>query len=150
MSSWQDATIAVGQILFIAALVPSLLSPHKPAALTSLLTGTVLFVFAFTFFTLNLSWSAITSAICGALWFVLAMQRSRIDMSNERYWQNGAWKEPAPRSPDAVSSTPAEIAASAALSVEFNPSCKHQRTSYDIMNCEECVAYTEAKRAGLL
>jgi hypothetical protein len=28
--------------------------------------------------------------------------------------------------------------------VMFNPACAHDRTSWDIMNCVECIAYSDA------
>ncbi len=30
------------------------------------------------------------------------------------------------------------------LLVMFNPACAHDRTSWDIMNCVECIAYSDA------
>ena len=26
---------------------------------------------------------------------------------------------------------------------EFNPQCRHERTSYDILTCDACIAYTK-------
>lgn len=52
--TWQDWVIGVGQALFFVALLPSVFSADKPHWASSLLTGTILFAFAYTFRTLHL------------------------------------------------------------------------------------------------
>lgn len=71
---WQDYVISAGQITFIIALLPSLLSDDKPHRTTCVLTGTVLAFFAFTFSTLSLWIGAITAGVCALCWYVLAAQ----------------------------------------------------------------------------
>lgn len=53
-------------------------------------------------------------------------------MSHERnWWELPAWREP--------SETPRQKLGPLVM---FNPQCKHQRTSYDIVNCDACNAFT--------
>lgn len=77
---WQDWVIAIVQWVFIAALVPSLLHPtEKPTLSTSLTTGIAIFVFAFTYATLGLWTSVVSSAMLGTAWLALAYQRWRLN-----------------------------------------------------------------------
>src|SRR5205085_471352 len=55
---WQDLVLAVSQLSFTAALLPTLLSKDKPALTTSLMNGTILLVVAFTLSTLALWFAA--------------------------------------------------------------------------------------------
>ncbi len=75
MHNWQDYLIAVGSIIFIVALMPTLLSKQKPHLSTSLMTGTVLMAFAITYLTLKLWFAAATTAMTSVQWFVLAVQK---------------------------------------------------------------------------
>lgn len=75
MSNWQDIVLTLGSIVFLLALVPSIKSKDKPAVATSIMTGLVLFVFAATYTTLHLWFSAATTALTGVLWLVLAVQK---------------------------------------------------------------------------
>jgi hypothetical protein len=70
-----DLIFGVGSIIFFAALIPSINSPDKPALMTSLLTWTVLWAFAITYFTIGLPFAALTSFATGCLWAILAMQK---------------------------------------------------------------------------
>jgi hypothetical protein len=72
---WQDVVITVGQVLLFLALLPSIFSPNKPDKKTSLLTGAILAVFAFTFWTLGLYYGSLTSALVSLAWFVLFAQK---------------------------------------------------------------------------
>lgn len=72
---WQDVVLSVGQWIFILALLPSVLGQDKPAFITSLITGSVLGVFAITFSTLALWFSAISTASVSFVWFFLAIQK---------------------------------------------------------------------------
>lgn len=74
---WQDVVIGAGDYIFFIALLPSIFSRDKPALSSSLLTGTILIVFAFTFTTLHLWNSAFGSLLVGIAWFVLAIQKYR-------------------------------------------------------------------------
>ena len=79
----QDIILTVGSAIFIAALLPTVFAPTKPAILTSLITGSTLGVFAVTYFTLDLQYSSITTAISAALWFVIAFQTMRQRRSDQ-------------------------------------------------------------------
>lgn len=71
---WQDAVLGVGQFLFGAALIPSLLGPMKPAFLTSFATGVLLMVFAAAYWSMGLMLATCACLWCGALWLALAVQ----------------------------------------------------------------------------
>lgn len=73
-----DAIFTAGSLLFIAALVPTLLADEKPPASTGLLTGSVLLAFSVTYATLGFWFSCATSGLLGALWLVVAAQARRI------------------------------------------------------------------------
>ncbi len=74
---WQDMVIGGGQWFFALALIPMLRSETKPPLVTSLPTGVALLVFAGTFLTLDLWHSALSSAVVGAMWLIIAWQRWR-------------------------------------------------------------------------
>lgn len=69
--TWQDWVISVGQLLFFFALLPSVFSVNKPHWTSSLMTGTILLVFTYTFWTLGLRWGSVTSALVGGTWLLL-------------------------------------------------------------------------------
>jgi uncharacterized protein with PQ loop repeat len=73
--TWQDLVMTIGTIIFIIALLPSVLSKDKPAISTSVLTGSVLGVFVVVYYSLNLYTAAFTNTISSAMWFVLAFQK---------------------------------------------------------------------------
>jgi len=74
-TSWQDLVLLVGNIFFFIALIPSLLSTNKPSKWTSLMTGFVLTVFTFTYFSLNLTYSTFTVALTAVAWWILYFQK---------------------------------------------------------------------------
>lgn len=76
---WQDYIFTAGSIIFIIALLPSVFSKDKPALSTSLMTGTVLAIFAFNYTTLSLWFSATSTALTSATWFFLAVQKYSAD-----------------------------------------------------------------------
>lgn len=73
-STWQDWVISIGQLSFFFALLPSVFSSQKPHWASSLLTGLILLVFSFTFWSLQLTWGAITAGLVGFTWLVLLLQ----------------------------------------------------------------------------
>jgi hypothetical protein len=75
MHHWQDIVLAIGSFVFALALIPSIISKDKPALWTSLLTGSVLFVFTVTYATLSLWYATVTTAFSASLWVVLAIQK---------------------------------------------------------------------------
>ncbi|MBI4118366.1 MAG: hypothetical protein HY455_02445 [Parcubacteria group bacterium] len=74
-SLWQDKVISIGQWLFLAALLPSVLGPDKPAFWSSMMTASILGVFAYTFWTLKLKNATISSVAVSVGWFILAYQQ---------------------------------------------------------------------------
>lgn len=59
--SWQDFVRAIGGVVFVIALIPSVLSPDKPAFTTSILNAAVLFSFAVVYVSLELWFAAATT-----------------------------------------------------------------------------------------
>lgn len=75
--SWQDYVLAIGQALFVLALLPALpVAAPKPPRVTCVITGLVLLVFAATLTTLALWWAATMNALCGAVWLYLLRRRA--------------------------------------------------------------------------
>lgn len=74
---WQDLIFTAGSIIFALALMPSILGPHKPALASSITTASVLYVFAATYLTLDLIFSAVATFTTGAMWTALAIQKYR-------------------------------------------------------------------------
>jgi len=74
---WQDIAISIASWLAIAALVPSVVGPHKPALSSSLITAACVATFGISYFTLGLLASAASSALLFLLWTVLAWQKWR-------------------------------------------------------------------------
>ena len=81
--TWQDIIFSIGQWVFIIALIPSVVSKDKPALSSSLMTGSVLAVFAFTYFTLSLWMSGASTILVAAIWFILAIQKCRADKATK-------------------------------------------------------------------
>lgn len=75
---WQDWVFGIGTVVFSIALLPSIFGGEKPSLSTSLPTGAILMLFAFTQASLSLWFACFMSIIAGFLWFVLALQRHRI------------------------------------------------------------------------
>lgn len=68
-----------GSVVFILALLPTLLGSAKPPVTTSVLTGSVLAVFAVVYSTLGFWFSVVTGAILSLCWFVVAIQAWKSD-----------------------------------------------------------------------
>lgn len=73
---WQDYVLTAGSLAFIAALLPAVFSDAKPPKTTSLMTATVLYVFALTDVSLHLYLTAAVTAVTAATWTVLAAQKA--------------------------------------------------------------------------
>jgi hypothetical protein len=82
---WQDFVIGLGSILFILALIPTLLSDDKPRYETAIITSAVLFGFSGTYITLDLVFAAITSAITASLWLKIAAD-AFVQQEEEEDW----------------------------------------------------------------
>lgn len=77
---WQDWVLATLQWIFVLALIPALFdATQKPALLTSITTGTCIYIMAATYATLGL-WTAVVSSLTlGSAWLILAYQRWRLN-----------------------------------------------------------------------
>ncbi len=82
---WQDFVFTGGSLLFVGALISSVLGKDKPALPLSLTTALVLSVFTVVYATLDLWFTAIVNAIMAILWFVLVVQH----MTNVRTTESG-------------------------------------------------------------
>lgn len=76
---WQDLIFTIGQLIFIVSLLPSILSKDKPAFATSIITATVLYIFALVDITLSLYLTSIAVAATGVGWSILAYQKYTTD-----------------------------------------------------------------------
>lgn len=72
---WQDTVIAICQLIFFPAMMPTVLGKDKPALSTSVLNALLVSIIAFCFFTLNLWFSVVTASLTAFLWVVLAVQK---------------------------------------------------------------------------
>ena len=71
----QDLILTLGSLVFVVALIPTVLGKHKPALSTSVSTGLVLFVFVGVYISLRLWFTAATTFLTGSLWIALAVQK---------------------------------------------------------------------------
>jgi hypothetical protein len=72
---WQDMVFTVGSLVFIIALLPSVFSKNKPDIRTSTGTAVILTVFAATYYSLGLYFSAVVTALTAIVWAFLAWQK---------------------------------------------------------------------------
>jgi hypothetical protein len=76
---WQDIVIAVASIFLSYAIIPQILYGFKKkkktvTCQTALITVIGVYAIAFSFFTLQLYFSAIMNSITGTLWLILFIQ----------------------------------------------------------------------------
>jgi hypothetical protein len=75
--SWQDLVLTVGQVIFVIALIPTVVGKDKPALQTSVLTSAVSFSFMAVYVSLSVPFASMTAALNGSMWLVLAVQKWR-------------------------------------------------------------------------
>lgn len=75
--SWQDVVLTFGSVVFLVALIPTILGSAKPAPLTSFSTGFVLIVFAITYATLGLRFASVVTGVTGLAWLFILWQSLR-------------------------------------------------------------------------
>ena len=75
LSHWQDIVFSFGSIVFTIALIPAIIEKRYPPASTCILTGVMIGVYAITDLTLQLWFSAITSAISALLWIWMGIKQ---------------------------------------------------------------------------
>ena len=77
---WQDTVLALTQIIFAVALLPTIAhATKKPTLSTALMTTSTVFVVVFVYISLALWSSAFGAGILGVEWATLAHQRYRLD-----------------------------------------------------------------------
>ena len=73
----------IGGFGFAIALYPTVKSKDKPALSSSLITGTILLLFCFSYATLGL-WLAFSSTLLTVImWYVLALQKLKLRVKND-------------------------------------------------------------------
>lgn len=72
---WQETVLAIGQVVFIIALLPSVFSHDKPEIWTSIITGSVALSIAITYITMNIPIAAISAFFNFVFWSILAYQK---------------------------------------------------------------------------
>lgn len=70
----QDTILSAGSLIFVIALIPTILGKDKPAFSTSIVTATVLMVFVGVYASLSLWFSATATAITAICWLTLTLQ----------------------------------------------------------------------------
>ncbi len=74
---WQETVLALGQVVFIVALLPSVFSDDKPEIWTSIITGTVALSIAITYVTMHIPIAAVSAFFNFVFWSILAIQKYR-------------------------------------------------------------------------
>lgn len=72
---WQDWVLMIGGFGFSIALIPSIFSKSKPNAKTSLMTGSILAVFAGVYGSLDMWLAMVGAVLCSTAWFILLCQK---------------------------------------------------------------------------
>lgn len=73
--TWQDIVFSVGAWIFIIALLPSIFGKDKPPFSSSILTGGVLLIYAFTYMSLHFWVTMASTGLLGIAWLTLAVQK---------------------------------------------------------------------------
>lgn len=71
---WQDNVFTFGSLIFVLALLPTLFGEFKPSLWTSIMTGSVLAVYTYTFYSLKFWYSAGMTCLTSICWLILAIQ----------------------------------------------------------------------------
>lgn len=72
---WQDLVFTLGSIVLLIAVIPMIMAKDKPPLSASVPAALILWVFAFTYFTLHFILTPIIEVIQGSLWAVLVWQK---------------------------------------------------------------------------
>jgi hypothetical protein len=75
---WQDTVIAICQLAFLPAMLPSILGKDKPALATSLMNMLLVGTIVTALGTLHLWFSVATGLVNASAWAVLAIQSWRM------------------------------------------------------------------------
>lgn len=71
---WQDAVFAVGEIVFMVSLLPSVINHNTPAASTSLATSFMLCCFLTVHYSYKLWFTMALTLVTIGLWFTMFLQ----------------------------------------------------------------------------
>lgn len=71
---WQDVVFSIGEVVFMVGLVPSVLGPDKPAAITSLSTAAMLLAYLAVHRSFKLWGAFVLTLITVTMWSILAGQ----------------------------------------------------------------------------
>lgn len=72
---WQDLVLTIGSWILNLSLIPTIRGKQKPELSTSIPYATILSIFVFTFLSLDLKLTAITTLFGALGWIILAFQR---------------------------------------------------------------------------
>ncbi|HEX7368223.1 MAG TPA: hypothetical protein VF261_01035 [Candidatus Saccharimonadales bacterium] len=75
--TWQEIVLAAGQILFLVALIPSMVTDDKPEIYTSIMTGAVALSISITYLTLHIKLASVMAFLNFVAWGILAVQKFR-------------------------------------------------------------------------
>lgn len=75
-----DWVFTIGSLLFVIALLPKFIGFENKVLnsyrFIGILTGVVLMVFGFTYFTIGLHWSGYSSLLLGAMWLSIGLDKN--------------------------------------------------------------------------
>lgn len=72
---WQDIIPIVGNIIFTVALIPSIVSKHKPHRWSCAMTAGVLLMYVVTFWTVTMWYWSLATLATATAWIILLVQR---------------------------------------------------------------------------
>ena len=78
---WQDTVIAICQLAFLPAMLPSIRGKDKPAFSTSVMNAVIVTIITAMLFSLNLIFSGVTASLIAVCWIILAIQKYKINKS---------------------------------------------------------------------
>jgi hypothetical protein len=92
--TWQDGVLTAGTLVFLVALLPTIVGSSKPAPLTSLSTGLVLLIFSGTYATLGLYFASVATFATAAAWGLILVQSLRAGQRLDSFRRSGEVPEP--------------------------------------------------------
>ena len=76
---WQDIVIAIAQVCFILALIPTMTSKDKPPLITCVMNVILVVIISFCLFTLHLWLGGVTAVAIGVTWAFIAFQKFNLN-----------------------------------------------------------------------
>lgn len=70
-----DFIFTAGSIIFIFALIPTVIGDDLPPKITSFITSTILYLFSITYWQIDLYFSAVSSLILATLWNIVFIRK---------------------------------------------------------------------------